>query len=163
MSQELFIAVAQSNIQRVRTAIRALTKTRGILTINNELYPKQTILDIATQEAKEHRNSPEHPSNAIVTILREAGAILFSEIAVPQAVPQANQEEAETNYNNILGGNEPVPVSPAPPPKPPLYPVGQPASISNGIALRATRRGGRKRNKNKKKTKAKKSRKHLRR
>jgi hypothetical protein len=166
MSQELFVAVAQSNIRKVKKAIESIQKLRednsGLdFNINSEIIPKQTILDIATQEASEHSNLPQHPSNEVVILLRNAGAILFSEIPVDPV--DSAEEEEEENFNGILGGENLVRVSPAPPsaPKPPVHPTSKSSTIANGIAS-LRRRGGRK-TKQLRIKKTKKSRKHLRR
>jgi hypothetical protein len=167
MSQELFVAVADSDIAKVINAIETMQRTNenSDLTINNDIFPNTNILDIATRLAKDQ--SPEHPSNEVVRLLREAGAFLSSEIPVAGVVEGQNEENLNRmtglNLNAILGGNNLSRVpSPSLPPKPPLHPVQTTptTTIPGGIASRP-KRGGRKTKRVK--SKSKKSRKHLRR
>jgi hypothetical protein len=168
MSQALFIAVAQSNIKKLRAAIQELNKNN--IDINNEIFSGKTILDIAIETAGD--NLENSSSKKIIGILKEEGAITFLENS---SLP--DNEEPKIWGNNFSLANFPVnslalPVT-LPPPSPkaaevppnlPRHPVSsRKGIIRNGIAS-LPRKGGRKiqtRRKRKTSTKSKKSRKLL--
>ena len=166
MSQALFIAVAQSNIKKLRAAIQELNKNN--IDINNEIFSGKTILDIAIETAGD--NLENSSSKKIIGILREEGAITFLENS---SLP--DNEEPNIWRNNFSLANFPVnslalPVT-LPPPSPkaaevppnlPRHPVSsRKGIIHNGIAS-LPRKGGRKtKTRTKTRTKSKKSRKHL--
>ena len=117
MSRELFTAVMSSDIKRVRSALANLRYVPGL---NNEIFPRTTILDIAIQQAN---NSETSSSRKIARILRDRGAVRFSELS---------HAEIPLNDEPIALTPRSLPATSSRPPLAPFF-VGTPRKISRGI------------------------------